>query len=66
MRYTHLYIYMYVCIRYISPLWQPLTYFLLYVLPYNSDANIITYSDKSDVEGKVTRKDKTLAEEDKK
>lgn len=46
MRYTHTYIY----VRYISPLWQPLTYFLLYVLPYNSDANIITYSDKSDAE----------------
>lgn len=35
----------YVC--YISSLWQPLTYFFLRVLPYNSGANITTYGRKS-------------------
>lgn len=35
----------YVCC--ISSLWQPLTYFFLCVLPYNSGANITTYGRKS-------------------
>lgn len=35
----------YVCC--ISSLWQPLTYFLPRVLPYNSGANITTYGRKS-------------------
>lgn len=34
-------------IRCISPLWQPLTYFLPFVLPYNSSENIINYARKS-------------------
>lgn len=36
----------YVCC--ISSLWQPLTYFLPRVLPYNSGANITTYGRKSE------------------
>lgn len=47
-------------IRGISPLWQPLTYFLPYVLPYNSGANIITYGRKSNAEREeVAEKDET-------
>lgn len=34
-------------IRGISPLWQPLTYFLPFVLPYNGSENIINYTRKS-------------------
>ena len=34
-------------VRCISPLWQPLTYFLPFILPYNSSENIINYARKS-------------------
>ena len=33
--------------RCISPLWQPLTYFLPFALPYNSSENVINYDRKS-------------------
>ena len=39
--------YVCICTCCISSLWQPLTYFLLCVLPYNSGANITTYGRKS-------------------
>lgn len=41
----------------ISPLWQPLTYFLPFVLPYNSSENIINYARKSE-EGRTGQEQK--------